>query len=328
MTAPARHLHQGPRPLRGPSPAVRRRRALVGVGTTVILLLAGVVAVWSARGEPSPVASRAPSPVASSAPSPVASSGASRAPSAAAAPPPTKAAASPAPPPVRSAAPTTGPVGPNPPPAGRDDVFSATSRVLIPVAVQSQLPLLPNGCEVTSLSMLLTAAGTPVDRAVLAKEQPTDATQPTFSGARGNLAGIATWGDPEDNFVGNVAGTYGYAIYHRPLAKLLDSKLPGRAKDLTGGSFSDVVRQVDSGTPVLLWGTTTSRPTDQWVTWNGPHGPVRATFQEHAVLLVGHTANKLIINNPLSGVQETVDPEPFIAAWRQLGRQALTVTPA
>lgn len=322
MTAPARHLHQGSRPpLKGPSAAVRRRRALVGVGTTVILLIAGVVTVRSARGEPTPVAS--------SAPSPVASSGASRAPSTAAAPPPpTKAAASPAPSPVRSAAPTTGPVGPNPPPAGRDDVFSATGRVLIPVAVQSQLPLLPNGCEVTSLSMLLTAAGTPVDQAVLAKEQPTDATQPTFSGARDNLTGIATWGDPEDNFVGNVAGTYGYAIFHRPLAKLLDSKLPGRAKDLTGSSFSDVVRQVDSGTPVLLWSTTTSRPTDQWVTWNGPHGPVRATFQEHAVLLVGHTANKLIINNPLSGVQETVDPEPFIAAWRQLGRQALTVTPA
>lgn len=210
-------------------------------------------------------------------------------------------------------------------------MFSAASRVLIPVAVKSQLPLLPNGCEVTSLSMLLTAAGTPVDQAVLAKEQPTDATQPTFSGALGNLTGIATWGDPEDNFVGNVAGNvaggYGYAIYHRPLAKLLDSKLPGRAKDLTGSSFADVVRQVDSGTPVLLWGTTTLRPTDQWVTWNGPHGPVRATFQEHAVLLVGHTANTLIINNPLSGVQETVDPEPFIAAWRQLGRQALTVTP-
>ncbi len=322
MTAPIRHLHQDPRPVRGPSAAVRRRRTLVGAGATIVLLVAGFVTVWSARGEP------LQSPAASSAPSPVASGGSSPAPSAAASPQPTKAAASPAPPPVRPASPTTGPVGPNPPPAGRGDVFSATSRVLIPVPVQSQLPGLPNGCEVTSLSMLLTAAGAPVDRAVLAREQPTDAAQPAFSGARGNLTGIATWGDPEDSFVGNVAGGYGYAIYHRPLARLLDSKLPGRAQDLTGSSFQDLVRQVDSGTPVLLWGTTTSSPTDQWVTWTGPHGPVRATFQEHAVLLVGHTATKLIINNPLSGAQETVDPEPFIAAWRQLGRQALTVTPA
>lgn len=188
--------------------------------------------------------------------------------------------------------------------------------------------MLPNGCEATSLSMLLAAAGAPTSKMVLAKEQPTDARQPVFATDRRDLTEIEAWGDPERNFVGNVADNYGYGIYHTPVAQLLDSKLPGRARDLTGGSFQDLISRVDTGTPVLVWTTTSLRPTDQWVTWTGPNGPVHATFNEHAVLLVGHTATKLIINNPLSGRQETVDPEPFITAWRQLGRQAVTLAPA
>lgn len=222
----------------------------------------------------------------------------------------------------------TGPIGPNPPPPTSRDAFTSAGRVLLRVKVQKQLPMLPNGCEVTSLSMLLAAAGAPTSKMVLAGEQPTDPRQPVFSTDRRDLREIESWGDPERNFVGNVAATYGYGIYHTPVARLLDSKLPGRARDLTGGSFQDLIRQVDAGTPVLVWTTTSLRPTDQWVTWTGPNGPVRATFNEHAVLLVGHTASRLIVNDPLSGRQETVDPGPFITAWRQLGRQALTVAPA
>ncbi len=222
----------------------------------------------------------------------------------------------------------TGRIGPNPPPPTSRDTFTSASRVLLPVKVQKQLPMLPNGCEVTSLSMLLAASGAPTGKMVLAKEQPTDPRQPVFSTDRRDLTEIESWGDPERNFVGNVAATYGYGIYHTPLARLLDSKLPGRARDLTGRSFQDLIGQVDAGTPVLVWTTTSLRPTDQWVTWTGPDGPVRATFNEHAVLLVGHTASRLIVNDPLSGRQETVDPGPFITAWRQLGRQALTVAPA
>jgi Peptidase_C39 like family len=47
-----------------------------------------------------------------------------------------------------------------PSPAASDD-FAPIGSMLISVPTQSQLPDLPNGCEVTSLSMLLTAWGTP-----------------------------------------------------------------------------------------------------------------------------------------------------------------------
>lgn len=307
------------------------RRRLVATASAPILLIAGLASV-RALSNTAPTATAQGQSQGPKTRHPVRPSRAIEAmpptPSSADAPVKVAVSAQPAPAsPAKSRPAITGPIGPNPPPATSRDTFTTTTRVLLPVKVQSQLPMLPNGCEATSLSMLLAAVGAPTSKVVLAHEQPTDPRQPVFATAHRDLTRIATWGDPERGFVGRVTGNYGYSIYHTPLARLLNSKLPGRARDLTGGSFQDLIKQVDAGTPVLVWNTITLRPTNRWVTWTGPNGPVHATFDEHAVLLVGHTATKLIINNPLSGRQETVDPEPFINAWRQLGRQALTVGP-
>ncbi len=212
---------------------------------------------------------------------------------------------------------------PSPPPS---DDFAPVGSVLLSVPTQSQLPDLPNGCEVTSLSMLLTAWGNPVDKVVLAREQPTDLTQPVFSGPTGDFYSISRWGNPNTAFVGKIKGRYGYGIYHAPLARLLDSKTQGHALDLTGRSFSEILARLRLGTPIVLWTTTTFAPPTRWVTWTTPEGPFRGTQVEHAVLLVGYTPNKLVLNNPLTGRQEQVSPAPFIAAWQQMGRQALTFT--
>jgi uncharacterized protein YvpB len=196
--------------------------------------------------------------------------------------------------------------------------------MLLNVPLQAQLPELPNGCEVTSLSMLLTARGTPVSKLVLADEQPTNHAQPAFAGTVGDFYAISRWANPNTAFVGNVRGKYGYGIYHAPLAKLLNDKAQGAALDLSGRRFSQILAQLRTGTPIVLWTTTTFRPPTRWVTWSTPEGPFRATKLEHAVLLVGYTRTKLIINNPLTGRQQQVAAAPFIAAWQQMGRQALT----
>jgi len=230
------------------------------------------------------------------------------------------AASPPAPPP---AAPTAAPVPtPNPDP----DAFAATDEVLLSARVQGQLPELANGCEVTSLSMLLSAVGRPADKMVLTKQQPTNPEQPVFA-REGDFSSITAWGNPNRAFVGDVYNSYGYGIYHGPIAGLLETKVPGRSLDLSGQRFSDVLAQLRRGVPVMLWTTTSLRPPPTWVTWETPDGPIRATQLEHAVLLVGYTPDSLIINNPLTGRQEAVAPEPFIASWQQMGRQAVSVRP-
>lgn len=206
------------------------------------------------------------------------------------------------------------------------DGFTPVGTVLVDVATQSQLPELPNGCEVSSLSMLLSSAGVRMNRIRLAAAQATDRTPPVFDGRTRDFYRITRWGDPNAALVGNVRG-YGYGIYHAPLARLLERIAPGRANDLSGSGFGAGLHQLRLGRPVLVWVTTTMRPATRWVTRPTPHGRFTATKQEHALLVVGYTRHALIINNPLSGRRESVSPEPFIEAWKQLGRQALAMAP-
>lgn len=197
------------------------------------------------------------------------------------------------------------------------------SHALIEVPPQSQFPELRNGCEVTSLSMLMTAVGHPVDKMTLAKEQPKDTTKLVMD----SDGQIKYWGNPNVGFVGSVYD-YGYGIYHGPMVKFINELLPGSAKDLTGRPFSDILAEVAKGHPVLVWTTATFYPTTLWQTWGGPAGIVRATMEEHTVLLVGFDQNQFFVNDPLTGKRaEPVDPKPFLAAWKQLGEQAVTLIP-
>ncbi len=202
---------------------------------------------------------------------------------------------------------------------------------LIHVPAKDQYPQLPNGCEVTSLAMLMTAVGHPVSKMTLAAEMPVDPTKlvlGTSTTPSGQVVHTTQyWGNPNVGFVGNVykAG-YGYGIYNGPMYKFLNRLLPGRAENLTGKPFSTILAHVAQGIPVEVWTTTTFQPTTDWVTWNSPEGLVTATPYEHAVLIVGYKPGYLYINNPLNGeAGQKVAEAPFIQAWDQLGHQAITV---
>lgn len=197
---------------------------------------------------------------------------------------------------------------------------------LLSVAPQSQLPQLPNGCEVTSLSMLLSAVGHPTNKMTLAQEMPKDPTKRVY-GPHGTTV---FWGNPNVGFVGSVYQyANGFGIYHGPITKFINQLLPGRAEDLTGKPFSDILSVVAQGTPVLLWTTATFQPTNMWTSWNTPEGPIKVTLQEHAVLLVGYNQTQLFVNNPLNGEKaQAVNRQQFLEAWKQLGDQAVTILPA
>jgi uncharacterized protein YvpB len=205
--------------------------------------------------------------------------------------------------------------------------------VRIRVRALSQFPELPYGCEVTSLAMLLAWAGHPVSNTVLAGEIARDPTPPVLRaipGFHGNpLMEVTRWGNPNEGFVGSMTGrngALGYGVYHGPVVRLLRRILPGRAEDLTGAAWTRILSVVAGGTPVVVWTTITFQPTREWVTWQSPEGPVTATPLEHAVLVVGYTPTSILINNPYNGeALEPVARGPFVAAWKQLGAQAVTV---
>lgn len=217
-------------------------------------------------------------------------------------------------------------------PSQSPSVKPAPRAYFMSVPAQSQFPQLPNGCEVTSLSMLLSAVGHPVSKMTLAAEMPKAPTPlklAIYTNSQGQTVHKVTyWGNPNVGFVGSVytAGE-GYGIYNGPMMHLLSNVLPGRAENLTNHPFSQILDHVGHGIPVEVWTTLTFKPTTDWVSWNSPQGVVRATPLEHAVLIVGYNATQLFINNPWTGqAGERIAKAPFIAAWQQLGRQAITVT--
>jgi uncharacterized protein YvpB len=156
------------------------------------------------------------------------------------------------------------------------DLHTNPPSVSLDVPAQHQLPELLNGCEVTSLSMLLTAVGHPIDKLTLAKEEPVDPTPIVY----GPDQSISFWGDPNKGFVGKEGGSPGYGIYHGPIVALINQILPGKAVDLTGHSFTDLLGVVAHQRPVMVWTTADFQPTSDWVTWNSPDGPIHATFSE------------------------------------------------
>lgn len=193
---------------------------------------------------------------------------------------------------------------------------------IIDAPVIAQKPELLYGCEVTSLAMLTKFLGLPETKMDLAERLAKDPT-PQKLGAKG---GVATWGDPERGFVGNVSGPTGYGVYHKPIADLLSSVYQPGAEDLSGSDFFEVKKAISQGKPVVVWATIDFRPTDLWVTWQTPEGKeIRITYMEHAVLLVGYDREYVYVNNPATGEKaQRVELRPFLQSWEQLGKQAVT----
>lgn len=196
---------------------------------------------------------------------------------------------------------------------------------MIDAPIVLQNPELFNGCEITALTMLLQFYGINKNKMELLPEMKKDPTEIQF-----NRDGtIKYWGHPNAGFVGDITGKEkGFGIYHAALFVLLKKYIP-TGVDLTESSFGELEQQVANGIPVLAWTTVnfTVPLENQWVEWDSPLGPVKTTFQEHTVLIVGYDEKHIYVNDPLSGKEKyQIEKEQFIATWEALGKQALSYT--
>ncbi len=195
-------------------------------------------------------------------------------------------------------------------------------KVILRIPIISQKPELQNGCEVTSVAMLLRYAGFNVGKMELSNQIPKDG-----DALRETRTGVIThWGNPNHGFVGDITGTAkGYAVYNKPTEQMMKRYLGKRTLNLTGSSFNVVLDQIKNNKPVVVWTTSHfSKPT-KWVTWNHGKDKIKATQEEHAVLVVGFDPHHVYVNDPLTGKQALqVARTPFIESWVALGRQAVS----
>lgn len=123
-----------------------------------------------------------------------------------------------------------------------------------PAAVKLQLqnPELPNGCEATSLAMLMSAAGIETDKLEAAQAIPTE----DFSqDQQGRLCAP----NPEQFYAGKAESkTRGFYAFVPPVKQaaenlIKDAGLCLQAVDLTGSEFQEIEKILENGSPVMLW---------------------------------------------------------------------------
>jgi len=199
-----------------------------------------------------------------------------------------------------------------------------TGRASIAAPEIPQNPELPRGCEVTSLAMLLHYFGINADKMELAgKISKNDAAYEVVDGA-------VHYGDPNDGFVGDIYSTsgMGLGVYHGPVFRLLAEYAPRTAMDLTGCEFADLLFLLENGAPVwvIVNAAYEALPASDFLTWQTAGGPIKVTYSEHSVLVTGYDDKYVYFNDPL-GIAGKARRAGFIAAWEQMGRQAVACAP-
>lgn len=194
-------------------------------------------------------------------------------------------------------------------------------RVVLNVPLINQMddPKLYNGCEVTSLAMVLNYNGIDVTKSELADNIETVPFQ-YDNGEHGN---------PNAGFVGSVSGSTstGLGVYHGPIYKLA-KQYADNVYDLTGSNFDTVVNKVEEGHPVWTITTTAFAPVSDFESWDTPDGEIDVTYSEHSVCITGFDRDKRVIyvNDPYGYKNREVDWNDFAAAYKQMGKQAVYVT--
>ncbi|EOP46927.1 hypothetical protein IK1_05549 [Bacillus cereus VD146] len=203
----------------------------------------------------------------------------------------------------------------------RLDLFSEMkeSAMITDVPFIRQLPELPRGCEVTSLTMLLQHKGVQVDKMQLASEIH-----------RVPFKQDGLHGNPYEGFVGNIytKAEPGYGVYNQPIFNLAEKYVPEKVINLTGRDVQDLYKVISSGSPVWVIINTTFKPLAEssFETWNTSSGKVKITYYEHSVVVIGYDQNFVYVNDPLANnPRKAVPRAEFEKAWEQMGKQAITI---
>lgn len=210
----------------------------------------------------------------------------------------------------------------NPPQGEPIQKENSDEKVLLDAPIISQKPELKNGCEVTSLAMLLQYTGINVDKITLAQEIKKDKT-PLELDKEGN---IKTWGNPNDGFVGDITGeNKGFAVYPNPMIELMEQYMPERVVNLTNQPFDILIKSIDLKKPVIAWITVDFKLPDKYQEWKKNDQKIKASLDEHAVLLTGYDKNNCYINNPYNGLKnQQVNKDTFKSIWSAMGSMAIS----
>lgn len=204
---------------------------------------------------------------------------------------------------------------------GFSETVSAVKLIL-------QDPELPNGCEVTSLAMLLDWAGYPIDKVELS-----DQYLPKQGFYRSNE--VLYGADPNQAYAGDPSSSSsGWYCFEGPVleaanAYLSDQNTTQQAAPLSAATREELENYMNDGIPLAAWVTLDySEPRSRASSvWRLPDGTDYVPYTNlHCVVLAGWDGENYRIANPVDGWQ-SVSPDTFWSCFDAMGRRAVAVLP-
>ena len=188
---------------------------------------------------------------------------------------------------------------------------------------------LPNGCEVVSLTMVLSQ--------FIQGINPHEVVEKYLPKAEiGIYNGVYISQDPTYYYIGDPAGK-GYGIFAEGLAKAAENSLKAyqvnrEVINISGCSEADLFRYVENGYPVIVWATLGMTPVERgrW-NWHLPTGQLyRYPGNQHCYVLIEVSEDKVVLYDPRDGTV-SYDKSLFARRWREMGpyenitRQAIVI---
>lgn len=205
------------------------------------------------------------------------------------------------------------------------DAYGRVVSTCGPVKLVLQNPELPNGCEVTSLAMVLGSAGRPVDKRALYQNYLPKAGL-YYQG------GVRYGPDPEDLYVGNAASrSGGWYCFEGPVVQAANGWLADHGSDIRATTVSGLSQEeldvyAKTGIPVIVWVTLDyAAPRSSGNSWRLADGTLYCPYSNlHCVVLTGVSEGQYQIADPING-SCTVSRDVFWSSFSAMGSRAVVV---
>lgn len=197
----------------------------------------------------------------------------------------------------------------------KEPILPETKMLDVPLLNQMDQPYLKNGCEVTSLAMILEYSGLKVTKNQLANKIKT-VPLIDHNNRKGN---------PNIGFVGNMENGPGLSVYNGPIFDLAKKYVGKKAVNLTNSPFEDLLKKVAKGQPVWIISTINFEPGAKFEKWDTQQGTIYITNSGHSAVITGFDQKYIYVNDPYGFKNRKLDREKFIDAWEEMGKQAIVI---